>query len=129
MHRKSKGNSDAGDIDYQQKFEREFIRKKREHNDAWSCLAWTKLRERFGQKISQEELLSLARVVSNELEIDLSREYKRRKELLIIWFNENFDRVWPFIEHNIIVLSVDGEPITGKNGYSPPVPPALLVDI
>lgn len=95
--------------DYQQKFEKAFLEEKRQGNDPKQSIAWMKLVGKFGPKISQEELLSLARVVSHELNIDLAREYKRRKETLIYWFNENFEKVWPFVEHNVFVYSKTGE--------------------
>ena len=108
---KKKKRSDVKE-GYQQKFEKEFLKKKRQLGDAFETEAWARLQEKYGRKISQEELLSLARVVANELDLELSREYKRRKELLIIWFQENLSIVWPFIEKHIAIYTSDGDAIS-----------------
>lgn len=95
----------------QAKYEWKFINEKRQNWDASSSGAWKKLTSRFGPKISQEELLSLAQVVSVQLDIELTREYKRRKEILIKWFDENLDVIWPFIEKNVVVSDIRGQVI------------------
>ena len=95
----------------QAEYEWNFINQKRQGFDVQKCRAWAKLTERFGPRISQEELLSLALVVSNELGMDLSREYKRRKELLIKWFDERLDRVWGFVENRLVISDRQGHVI------------------
>ncbi|KAK8895033.1 hypothetical protein M9Y10_023475 [Tritrichomonas musculus] len=95
----------------QAEFEQKFVQEKLNDFEPTSCKAWTKLTSRFGPKISQEELLSLAEVVSHQLEIELYREYKRRKNMLIKWFDENLDLVWPYIEKHIIITDIHGNPI------------------
>lgn len=53
----------------------------------------------------------MAEVISDQLNIGLYREYKRRKEMLIKWFDENYDSVWPFIENHLSIIDTDGTTI------------------
>ena len=80
--------------------------------------AWHRLTERFGNKISQDELLSLAQIVSHETDIPLYREFKRRKSMLVKWFETNLDPVWDFIEKHIIVRDVNNKEINFSKGKS-----------
>jgi hypothetical protein len=99
----------------QAEYEWNFIEKKRQNFDHMNCQAWRRLTARFGPKISQEELLSLAMAVAYELKLDLSREYKRRKELLVKWFDENLAVVWPFIEQKVVISDWKGDRVdTGR---------------
>ena len=72
---------------------------------------------RYGPRISKEELLSLGQVVALALKLPLPREYKRRKVTMVLWFDEHYDEVMPFIRSNVKVradereiLFVDVEP-------------------
>ena len=51
--------------------------------------AWEELRRRGWDQLSQTELLSLALVLSRKLNIGIDREAKRRKSILVKWFDEN----------------------------------------
>ena len=73
--------------------------------------AWKKLTERFGPKINQDELSDLAQVVSRRLNIELTREDKRRKRTLVKWFQDHLDEVWPYIEQHIEVTDIDGNTV------------------
>lgn len=99
----------------QAEFEAKFVQEKLADFEPTNCDAWIKLTGRFGPKISQEELLSLAEVVSHQLGIELFREYKRRKNMLIKWFDEHVDEVWPYIEKHIIITDVNGNRIDGTD--------------
>lgn len=92
-------------------YENEFVHKKLEGFEPKSSQAWQKLTERFGPKISHDEILSLAIILSENMKISLSREYKRRKIMLIKWFDENFENVWPFIEKNVVIKDSQGNEI------------------
>lgn len=79
--------------------------------------AWSWLVARYGPRISKEELLSLGQVVALALKLPLPREYKRRKVTMVLWFDEHYDEVMPFIRSNVKVradereiLFVDVEP-------------------
>lgn len=67
---------------------------------------WRFLTLRFGQNIKQQELLSIADVLSKNAGIKLDRDAKRRKSVLIKWFEENWQQIKPYI--NYVVLD-DGE--------------------
>jgi hypothetical protein len=53
-------------------------------------VAWADIRRRFGDSLNQAELRSLAEVIGSEVGIKVDREAKRRKEVLIKWFDENY---------------------------------------
>jgi hypothetical protein len=62
---------------------------------------WREIARRFGTHLKQTELLSVAEVLGAQLGITVDREAKRRKEVLIKWFDENWERIkeiWPQIE-------------------------------
>lgn len=99
----------------QVQYEKLFLEEKRKNFDMNKCEAWKRLTDKFGQKVSQEELLTIAQIVSHELEIPLAREYKRRKEILVKWFDENLDEVWPFISSKVAISDQNGERIDNPN--------------
>ena len=69
--------------------------------------AWKFLGQTFGTRISKEELVSLGQVVAHELDIELVREYKRRKDTMIKWFDEHLDEVREFMEHRVRIVDHD----------------------
>ena len=102
----------------QQRHEKKFLETERAKynkiiDEPLKSRAWKYLTDKYGPKISCEELKSLATVCSQELNIDLAREFYRRKEMLIIWFNNNYDRVIPFIDRSVVVKDINGNPIGG----------------
>lgn len=107
----SQNSKDKKPKSLQDKYESDFVRSKLAGFEPKNSLAWSKLTSRFGPKLNQNKLLSLAEVVSNHLNIELYREYKRRKEMLIKWFDENLDIVWPFIESHVTILDVNNNKI------------------
>jgi len=60
--------------------------------------AWTALVQHFGSTRSQKELLVIALVVSEASGVQLDREAKRRKAVLVNWFDENLDRLLPHVK-------------------------------
>ena len=102
----------------QQRHEKKFLETERAkynriNEEPFKSRAWKYLTDRYGPKISCEELKSLATVCSQELNIDLTREFYRRKEMLVIWFNNNYEKVIPFITQYVVVKDVNGNPIGG----------------
>lgn len=95
----------------QLQYEKALLKEKLGGFDPKSSIAWTKLTDRYGPKISLDEMLSLAQAVSSVLNVPLTREYKRRKDMLIKWFDEHFDVIWPFIEENVFVEDINGKVI------------------
>lgn len=69
-------------------------RKKRLNKFDWSkSVAWQLICNQFGNNLNQKEILSIAELLSRECGIFLSSEAKNRKELLIQWFDENWENV------------------------------------
>ena len=87
-------------------YEQVFIERVLSNFDPENSRAVKKLTERFGER-TQAELLSLALVVSAHTGIKLYRESKRRRNLLLAWYEQNFDVIWPFIEKEVIVQDQD----------------------
>jgi hypothetical protein len=58
---------------------------------------WKAITQRFGNNIKQPELLSMAQVLANHANIRLDRDAKRRKAVLIKWFEENWVAIEPFL--------------------------------
>ncbi|KAK8864939.1 hypothetical protein M9Y10_010466 [Tritrichomonas musculus] len=93
----------------QDKYEADFVAKKLADFNYKDSKAWQKLSAKFGEKINLNEALSLAEIVSYHLDIQLYREYRRRKSMLIKWFDENLELIWPFIEQKITVCNSVGK--------------------
>lgn len=60
------------------------------------------LSQRFGKHIKHTELLSIANILSSNTNIKLDRDAKRRKAVLLKWFEEHWVFLCPYI--NFIVL-------------------------
>lgn len=69
--------------------------------------AWKAITEQFGVQIKQPELLSIATLVAENANIKLDRDAKRRKTVLIKWFDEHWDVIQKFI--HFVVLEDRGE--------------------
>ena len=63
---------------------------------------WQEITNRFGGNIKQPELLSIAEVVSQNAGIKLDRDAKRRKSVLIKWFDENWALIEPYIGYVVL---------------------------
>ena len=61
------------------------------------------LTKKFGDVPNQHELFSLARVLSSKLDIFLDREASRRKAVLLKWYDENVDKIQPYLEKYITI--------------------------
>jgi hypothetical protein len=64
--------------------------------------AWKAIAQRFGPAIKQGELLSIATVLAENANIRLDRDAKRRKSVLLKWFEENWTAVSPFIDYVVL---------------------------
>jgi hypothetical protein len=64
--------------------------------------AWREITRRFGANIKQPELVSIASVLAQSTNIKLDRDAKRRKAVLIKWFEENWTTVAPFLDHVVL---------------------------
>jgi hypothetical protein len=58
----------------------------------WAFLCWL-----FGPKLSQDELVSLGGLVARTLGIQLDRDARRRKSVMIKWFEEHWIEIQPLL--------------------------------
>ena len=63
---------------------------------------WRQITSRFGANIKQPELLSIAKVLAQNANLKLDRDAKRRKSVLIKWFDENWNLIAPFIDYVVL---------------------------
>jgi hypothetical protein len=64
---------------------------------------WAYLSDAFGPRLNQEELVSIAELISGILRIRLDRDARRRKPVMIKWFEENWCYIQPVLRN--VVLS------------------------
>ena len=65
-------------------------------------MVWHEITQRFGASIKQPELLSIATVLAQNANIKLDRDAKRRKSVLIKWFEENWNTIHPFLDYVVL---------------------------
>ena len=87
--------------------ERERIAMRMEGFNQKDNCAWLELTKRFGQNIKRSELMNIAQVLADAANIKLDRDAKRRKSVLLKWFDEHWTRIRPLLDY--IVLEGDGE--------------------
>ncbi|EAX98890.1 hypothetical protein TVAG_210840 [Trichomonas vaginalis G3] len=75
--------------------------------DTKNNIAWHEITSRFGENVKQQELLSIANVLSLNANIKLDRDAKRRKSVLIKWFNENWTVLAPFLQFVVLDEAFD----------------------
>jgi hypothetical protein len=73
--------------------------------------AYQFLCNRYGRSLTRFELLSLAQVAAEQLKIPLDRAARRRRTVLIKWYDENWGVVAPFLDRCIVVLDEFGEAV------------------
>lgn len=59
--------------------------------------AWIYLRSNYGEKLTQNDLIRIANIVSTYTGIKISRDAKRRKVVLLKWFDENWHQIKPVL--------------------------------
>jgi hypothetical protein len=63
---------------------------------------WREISRRFGTNVKQPELVSIATVLAQNANIKLDRDAKRRKAVLIKWFEENWTAIAPFLDYVVL---------------------------
>jgi hypothetical protein len=86
--------------------DRAFVQENLKDFEPMTSKAWKFLEARFGPEISKPRLVSLGCILALHLNIPLVREYKRRKGMMIKWFDDNFDCIQPFIEKCVEVTFI-----------------------
>jgi len=93
--------------------ERQRVEKRLNGFEVRGCRAWNAIVDSFGPSLSQNELLSIAQIISYHASLKLDREAKRRKEVLIKWFDENFATIQPYFQ-KIVLRDADGNILNAK---------------
>jgi hypothetical protein len=60
--------------------------------------AWKEMTRRFGSSIKHPELLTMAEALAKQAKLMLDRDAKRRKTVLIKWFEENWEAIRPHLD-------------------------------
>ena len=64
---------------------------------------------RFGANIKHGELVGIAQAIAEKAQIKLDRDAKRRKNVLLKWFAENWEIISPFLDYIVLEENNDGE--------------------
>ena len=70
--------------------------------------AWLTLEENFGVNVKQPPLLEIAKIIGQHVHINVNRNARRRKSVLIKWYHDNWDVIKPYIKN----FRVDDETVT-----------------
>ena len=73
--------------------------------DWQSSFAWNYLVRAYGPKLKQEELVSIADLISRRADIKVDRDARRRKVVMIKWFDDNWHLIHPLLR--LVVLDPD----------------------
>ena len=71
-------------------------------------------------ELSRSALISLATVFSELIDVPLERDIKRRKELLIKWFDVNISAVKPWAARMTLDISTYSEALREQNSHEAP---------
>lgn len=75
--------------------------------------AWQVITEKYGDNLNQAELLSLAEVIAAQLNLKVDREAKRRKEVLVKWYDEHLPEIMNLLPL-IVLEDKEGNKFEGK---------------
>lgn len=67
--------------------------------------------KQFGESIKHEQLRYVAQDIAERKRLTLDRDAKRRKTVLLKWFDENWEHIFPVFQE----YSIDGEVIMCKH--------------
>lgn len=86
------------DLSKQTQSERTKLSERLSDFDCENSQAWQLIKQKGWDELSQKILLSIASIIANKCQIGLDREAKRRKPILIKWFQENLKIISPAID-------------------------------
>lgn len=89
--------------DYSAIREQDRLRDRLQEFNYKNSAAWQELSRRQWAERSQKELVSIAQVIAKHCNINLDRESKRRKEVLIKWFDDHLQEILPSFDQIEIV--------------------------
>lgn len=78
--------------------ERQVLHERLKNFDEKQCRAYRELERRGLISMTHVNLVQIAKVIAHRCEIKLDREAKRRKPILIKWFDENYDKAIPLLD-------------------------------
>jgi RNA polymerase-interacting CarD/CdnL/TRCF family regulator len=73
--------------------ERERVQRRMQGFDWQKSNVWQCLTQSYGEKLNQDELISIADLVATKLKIKLDRDARRRKAVMIKWFEEHWESI------------------------------------
>lgn len=83
---------------------------------------WAEIAKRFGVNVKQGELTNIAQVIAKHAGIKLDRDAKRRKCVLLKWFDENWEKIYPFLDYVVLASSSEDETGQPQPQISTPAP-------
>lgn len=94
-HRKRTGKDDTPHLRTQSEREKCHLKKRLSGFDWKQSRAWREITRHFGSGLSQDELLAIAEILATAVGLRTDRAARRRKEVLIKWFDENLSVLEP----------------------------------
>jgi hypothetical protein len=82
--------------------ERERVKRRVDGFNWKSSLVWAHLSCLYGPQLNQDELVSIGELVAQTLQIKLDRDARRRKPVMIKWFEENWLSIQPLLFHVVL---------------------------
>lgn len=92
-------NNEKDEIVIQSGLERKKLEDRSSVIDPNKSLAYAELKKKNWDILTQNELLSIAQLLAKKADVELDREAKRRKQILLIWFHENFEKIKPYMDN------------------------------
>lgn len=89
----------------QTEFERNKLTDRLSNFDYARSAAWKIIKQKGWDNLNQKELLSIASILAEKCNLTLDREAKRRKPILVKWFDENLNVILPVV--NFIQLEYE----------------------
>jgi hypothetical protein len=82
--------------------ERERVKRRMDGFNWKQSMVWAHLNHLYGPKLSQDELVSIGELIAQTLQIKLDRDARRRKPVMIKWFEENWISIQPLLFHVVL---------------------------
>jgi hypothetical protein len=70
--------------------------------DVGSSAIWTAIVKQYGSRVSHNELVAIAQMVASYAGLTLDRGARRRKTVLLKWFDENAAAIMPVLPRVVL---------------------------
>jgi hypothetical protein len=77
--------------------------------DAKNSFVRLALQVRYGSRITHDELLSIAELVAGVVGIKVDRDAQRRKNVLLKWFEENWQIIYQILPFIVLEQPTNGD--------------------